>query len=87
MFCNRKSDENLGDLIQKLYEMAMSNPFPEEWLQKCLGDYRIESLEELRETEWMKMLWDAVGDELAGSRASDTGGTECVCRGGRPVSV
>ena len=29
-----------------------------------MGDYRIESLEELRETEWMKMLWDAVGDEL-----------------------
>lgn len=63
-FATGKSDENLGDLIQKLYEMAMSNPFPEEWLQKCLGDYRIESLEELRETEWMKMLWDAVGDEL-----------------------
>ena len=63
-FATGKSDENLGDLIQKLYEMAMSNPFPEEWLQKCLGDYRIESLEEMRETEWMKMLWDAVGDEL-----------------------
>ena len=63
-FATGKSDENLGDLIQKLYEMAMSNPFPEEWLQKCLGDYRIESLEELRETEWMKTLWDAVGDEL-----------------------
>ena len=63
-FATGKSDENLGDLIQKLYEMAMSNPFLEEWLQKCLGDYRIESLEELRETEWMKMLWDAVGDEL-----------------------
>ena len=63
-FATGKSDENLGDLIQKLYEMAMSNPFPEEWLQKCLEDYRIESLEELREAEWMKMLWDAVGDEL-----------------------
>ena len=63
-FATGKSDENLGDLIQKLYEMAMSNPFPEEWLQKCLEDYRIESLEDLRETEWMKMLWDAVGDEL-----------------------
>ncbi len=63
-FATGKSDENLGDLIQKLYEMAMSNPFPEEWLQKCLEDYRIESLEELRDTEWMKMLWEAVEDEL-----------------------
>ena len=63
-FATGKSDENLGDLIQKLYEMAMSNPFPREWLDKCLEDYRIESLEELRETEWMKLLWSAVKDEL-----------------------
>ena len=63
-FATGKSDENLGNLIQKLYEMAMSNPFPQEWLSGCMGDYRIDSLEELRETEWMRMLWDAVKDEL-----------------------
>lgn len=63
-FATGKSDENLGNLIQKLYEMAMSNPFPQEWLSGCMDDYRIDSLEELRETEWMRMLWDAVKDEL-----------------------
>ena len=63
-FATGKSDENLGELVQKLYEMAMSNPFPEEWLRECLTDYKIESLEELRNTEWMKMLWAAVTDEL-----------------------
>ena len=63
-FATGKSDENLGNLIQKLYEMAMSNPFPQEWLSVCMDDYRIDSLEELRETEWMRMLWDAVNDEL-----------------------
>ena len=26
-FATGKSDENLGNLIQKLYEMALSNPF------------------------------------------------------------
>lgn len=63
-FATGKSDDNLGELIQKLYEMAMSNPFPEEWLQGCLSDYEIDSLEALRGTEWMKMLWGAVKDEL-----------------------
>lgn len=63
-FATGKSDENLGGLIEKLYEMAMSNPFPEEWLEKCLEDYRIKSLDELRNTEWMGMLWSAVEDEL-----------------------
>ena len=55
-FATGKSDENLGNLIQKLYEMAMSNPFPQEWLSGCMDDYRIDSLEELRETEWMLSL-------------------------------
>ncbi len=63
-FAFGKTDEGLGELIQKLYEMAMSNPFPEEWLEKCLDEYRVESLEELRQTEWMKLLWSAVLDEL-----------------------
>ncbi len=63
-FAPGKSDENLGDLIQKLYGMAMSNPFPGEWLEKCLEDYRVETLEALRETEWIKLLWSAAKDEL-----------------------
>ena len=63
-FATGKTDEGLGELIQKLYEMAMSNPFPQEWLERCMEDYRIESLDALRETEWMKLLWEAVKDEL-----------------------
>ena len=62
-FATGKSDENLGNLIQKLYEMTMSNPFAG-MAVGCMDDYRIDSLEELRETEWMRMLWDAVKDEL-----------------------
>lgn len=63
-FAFGKTDEGLGELIQKLYEMAMSNPFPEEWLEKCLKDYQVSSLEKMRETEWMGLLWQAVEDEL-----------------------
>ncbi len=63
-FASGKTDEGLGNLIEKLYEMAMSNPFPSEWLQGCLKDYQMSTVQELRETEWMKLLWDAVRDEL-----------------------
>lgn len=86
-FATGKSDENLGNLIQKLYEMAMSNPFPQEWLSGCMDDYRIDSLEELRETEWMRMLWDAVKDELPGIEASGAGGSKNLLRAGWSVSV
>ena len=63
-FASGKDDEALGGMIQKLYEMAMSNPFPEEWLDACLDDYKIETTEELRETKCIKLLWKAVVDEL-----------------------
>lgn len=63
-FASGKDDEALGGMIQKLYEMAMSNPFPEEWLDACLDDYKIENTEELRETKCIKLLWKAAVDEL-----------------------
>lgn len=40
-FATGKSDENLGNLIQKLYEMAMSNPFPQDG---CPGVWMITGL-------------------------------------------
>ena len=63
-FASGKDDEALGGMIQKLYEMAVSNPFPEEWLDACLDDYKIETTEELRETKCIKLLWKAAVDEL-----------------------
>ena len=63
-FASGKDDDALGGMIQKLYEMAMSNPFPEEWLDACLDDYKIETTEELRETKCIKLLWKAAVDEL-----------------------
>ena len=86
-FATGKSDENLGNLIQKLYEMAMSNPFPQEWLSGCMDDYRIDSLEELRETEWMKMLWDAVKDELQEAKLLVVMKSRAVCPHIQPVGI
>lgn len=59
-----KTDEGLGKLIEKLYDMAMSNPYPQEWLENCLKDNDIETVQKLRETPWMSLLWKAVEDDL-----------------------
>lgn len=63
-FASGKSDDGLSELIQKLYEMAMSNPFPQEWMDECRKGYQIETLQELREAPWMDLLWEAVSDDL-----------------------
>lgn len=59
-----KSDEGIKELILDLYQTAMSNPYPLEWLEKCLDNYKMESLDEIKSAEWMKLLWDGVTQEL-----------------------
>lgn len=63
-YASGKTDEGIQDFILDVYEAAMSHPYPKEWLEKCLDIYKIESMESLCETEWMKLLWEAVKEEL-----------------------
>lgn len=37
-----KTDEGLKELVLKLYDTAMSNPYPLEWLGDCIKAYEIE---------------------------------------------
>lgn len=62
-----KSDEGLEELVLKLYESAMSNPYPEQWLKECLNTYEISTEEELENADWMKLLWESVREDLSGA--------------------
>lgn len=57
VFASGKTDEGIIDLILRLYEFAMSNPWPKEWLEECKKPYLAESFEELKESAWMEKLW------------------------------
>ena len=74
-----KTDDNIKEMILKLYEAAASHPFPKEWLSRCLEVYQADSVEELREQEWIKLLWEAVEEELDQAEALAREGA-AVCR-------
>ena len=57
VFATGKSDENIAELILKLYDFAMSNPWPQEWLETCKEPYLVETEEELLNSRWMEKLW------------------------------
>ncbi|MBS6194186.1 MAG: helicase-exonuclease AddAB subunit AddA [Clostridiales bacterium] len=57
-FASGKSDEGIIDLILRLYEFSMSNPWPKEWLEECKKPYLAESFDELQESLWMEKLWE-----------------------------
>ena len=65
VFATGKTDDELIDLILKIYEFSMSNPWPKEWLAQCAAPYQVESAEELQNCNWMERLWKDVAYALA----------------------
>lgn len=63
-FCVGGKERVLEELISDLYDYAMSNPWPTEWLLERKKDYKFETAEELCETEWMQYLFRYVGNIL-----------------------
>ena len=63
-YATGKTDDEIRDMIYKLYDASMSHPFPEEWIEECLEVYQVDSLEDLRDTPWMKLIWDAADESI-----------------------
>lgn len=55
-FATGKRDDGLKDLILKLYQFAMSNPWPREWLGEVSGNYEFTDFEDLEQKPWMQAL-------------------------------
>ena len=52
-FSNGTNDNALGEIVLKLYDVAMSYPFPEQWLQERVNDYDIGI--SFEETAWYRL--------------------------------
>ena len=49
----KKSDSAVEDLITNLYNFAMSDPFPKQWLEGCKSAYAVEEIKEIEELPWI----------------------------------
>lgn len=66
-FSTGSRDSAVEEAILRLYEFAMSHPFPEEWLSMRKEDYvPIDSAEELMQLDWMQSLTEETGLLLQG---------------------
>lgn len=57
-FTGGSNDRQLEEYILKLYEFAMSCPWPEEWLEERKKDYNITDVTEMEKTSWCRFLTD-----------------------------
>lgn len=78
-YASGKTDDGIREMVFRLYDAAMSHPFPEEWLSGCLESYRADSIEKLRGQEWMRLLWETAAEELTQAEELAAEGVS-VCR-------
>ena len=58
MYTNYRSDDNLKELVIKLYEFIQSIPFPEEWLKEKIEEFNYNNGIDFSETKWGKIIID-----------------------------
>ncbi|MBQ6806976.1 MAG: helicase-exonuclease AddAB subunit AddA [Lachnospiraceae bacterium] len=64
-FSTGSRDKAVEDAVLKLYDFAMSYPFPKEWLQARKADYQIP--DSIMQTSWMQELMKSTGMLLQGA--------------------
>lgn len=55
-FTGGSDDKLLEEYIEKLYEFAMSCPWPEDWISQCAEDYKISNAIDMENREWCRFL-------------------------------
>jgi ATP-dependent helicase/nuclease subunit A len=66
VYTNYKGDEDLRELILRIYKYIQSSPFPKEWLHEKIEMFNCKNVEnkDFSETEWGKILLEELRDEL-----------------------
>ena len=83
-YASGKDDEEIKNFIYSVYEKAMSHPYPEEWLEKCTDCYKISDMEEIKESDWMILLWKNTEKDLEQARLLATQARDLCCAPGGP---
>lgn len=67
-YAPRRTDAVIEEYVLRLYEFAMSHPFPEDWLKEAGAAYESDSLQALETQPFMEYLFSRVKLELAGCK-------------------
>lgn len=66
-FGSRRSDEAVRDMVECLGTYAMSDPWPEEWLDGCEKRYQVNTAEELMHSEFLDTVMKQLRAILCGA--------------------
>ena len=83
-FSPGRTDSNIEELVLRLFNISMSYPWPEEWLDSCADMYSCSTMDEFEETLWMKELKKYINDALNDYMAAAGRALEICNSGGGP---
>lgn len=69
-YCNNRDDSALFETVMSLYNFAMSNPWPYEWINSMVEKFNIDENFEFGNSEWAKVLLNSINIQLIGMKES-----------------
>lgn len=63
-YAGKRNDDSIRDMVLRIYQMSQSSPWPTQWIRRLPDAYRIETIEELKQSDWMKHLTGDVGRKV-----------------------
>ena len=63
-YTHYNKDEELKDLILKIYSYIQASPFPEDWLEESIAKLKVDRNENFSETQWGKFIISKVNENL-----------------------
>ena len=63
-YTHYNKDEELKDLILKIYSYIQASPFPEDWLEESIAKLKVDKNENFSETQWGKFIISKVNENL-----------------------
>ena len=66
-YCGYRNDDNLKEIVLKIYKYIQSMPYPEEWLKKQTQKFKTDIEQDFSQTIWGKILMDYAKDIITES--------------------
>lgn len=67
-YCSNRDDSALFETVMNLYNFAMSNPWPYEWINSMVEKFNIDENFEFGKSEWAEVLLNNINMELVGMK-------------------
>lgn len=63
-YSNKRGNKNVKDMVTKIYHQSASNPWPKEWICGLSEPYKVQTVDELRNTQIMQGIYQYVKNLL-----------------------